>query len=133
MFCTHCGKEIDDKAVVCIHCGCPTANKNKEERGFTEAYLLCWFLGSLGIHRFYTGHTITGVIQLLTMGGCGIWSMIDFVTMSFNKFKDIDGNELKDYNKTLGMIGFGVWIVGISIMLLVLLIMVIAIASSASS
>ena len=33
------------------------------------AILLCLFLGSLGIHRFYLGYTLIGVIQLLTFGG----------------------------------------------------------------
>lgn len=30
MFCSKCGKEIDDQAVVCIHCGCPVESANKE-------------------------------------------------------------------------------------------------------
>ena len=29
MFCSKCGKEIDDSAVVCVGCGCPTSNYNK--------------------------------------------------------------------------------------------------------
>ena len=37
------------------------------------AILLCFFLGSLGIHRFYLGYTLIGVIQLLTFGGLLIW------------------------------------------------------------
>lgn len=43
------------------------------------AALLCFFLGGLGIHRFYLGYTTIGIIQLLTAGGCGIWVLIDFV------------------------------------------------------
>lgn len=31
MFCHHCGKEIDDDAVVCIYCGVDTKNLNKEK------------------------------------------------------------------------------------------------------
>lgn len=45
------------------------------------AILLCFFLGSLGIHRFYLGYTTIGVIQLLTAGGCGVWVLIDFIRL----------------------------------------------------
>lgn len=43
------------------------------------AAILCFFLGGLGIHRFYLGYTSIGIIQLLTGGGCGIWALIDFI------------------------------------------------------
>lgn len=45
------------------------------------AILLCFFLGSFGIHRFYLGYTTIGVIQLLTAGGCGVWVLIDFIRL----------------------------------------------------
>ena len=32
MFCSKCGKEINDEAVVCIHCGCPTSNYEKKTK-----------------------------------------------------------------------------------------------------
>lgn len=43
------------------------------------AAILCFFFGILGIHRFYLGYTWQGVVQLLTGGGLGIWTLIDFI------------------------------------------------------
>jgi len=57
--------------------------------------LLCLFLGGFGIHRFYTGHTVIGVVQLLTFGGCGIWALIDFILIIVGSFKDKQGLPLK--------------------------------------
>ena len=47
----------------------------------TTAILLCFFLGFLGIHRFYMGYTLIGIIQLLTGGGFLIWMVVDFVRL----------------------------------------------------
>ena len=52
-------------------------------------------MGVIGAHRFYTGHTTIGVIQLLTLGGCGIWVLIDFVMLLLGNFKDAEGNVIK--------------------------------------
>jgi len=49
----------------------------------------------LGVHRFYTGHTAIGIIQLFTFGGCGIWALIDFIMILMGNFKDADGNIIK--------------------------------------
>ena len=54
--------------------------------------MLCFFLGGLGIHRFYVGKTATGVAQLITLGGCGIWVLIDFIMILLSKFTDAQGN-----------------------------------------
>lgn len=37
------------------------------------AVLLCFFLGTLGIHRFYVGKIGTGVLMIVTLGGLGVW------------------------------------------------------------
>ena len=56
--------------------------------------LLCFFLGSLGIHRFYLGYTIIGVIQLLTFGGFLIWVIVDLIRLIIGSLKDYEDNDL---------------------------------------
>ncbi len=56
--------------------------------------LLCFFLGYLGVHRFYTGHTKVGIIQLLTGGGLGIWALWDFIQILRGKYVDNEGHLL---------------------------------------
>jgi TM2 domain-containing membrane protein YozV len=51
------------------------------------AIILCLFLGVIGIHRFYLGHTLIGVVQLLTLGGFGIWALIDFFRLIFGSLQ----------------------------------------------
>ena len=58
------------------------------------AILLCFFLGGLGIHRFYLGYTLIGVIQLLTFGGVLIWAIVDFIRLITGSLKDSEGNDL---------------------------------------
>ena len=55
------------------------------------ALLLAFFVGGLGIHRFYLGYTWQGVVQLLTLGGCGIWSLIDFIRILVGDLGPKDG------------------------------------------
>jgi TM2 domain-containing membrane protein YozV len=66
----------------------------KSEKSNTVALLLCFFLGFLGAHRFYVGKIGTGVLMLLTLGGLGIWNLIDFIIIIVQKFTDSDGNVL---------------------------------------
>lgn len=81
-----------------------------QPKSYTATLLLSFFLGGLGIHRFYTGYIGFGILQLLTLGGCGLWSLIDFICICFNNYKTADGQPLAEYNKILGMSMFGIWI-----------------------
>jgi len=58
------------------------------------AVLLCFFLGSFGAHRFYVGKIGTGILMLVTIGGLGVWTLIDFIMLLISKFSDKDGNLL---------------------------------------
>lgn len=69
-------------------------NTNKEstdipsEKSAVVTLLLCIFLGGLGIHRFYVGKWVTGILMLLTGGGLGIWYLVDIALIVSNKFTD---------------------------------------------
>ena len=61
------------------------------------AFLLCFFLGPLGVHRFYVGKVGTGIVQILTIGGLGIWALIDLVMILCGAFKDKAGNAVTEW------------------------------------
>jgi hypothetical protein len=124
MYCRNCGNEVSEKAVMCVACGTPPKAGNKfchnckaesspdaaicmkcgvslknelapgEGKDWLTTLLLCFFVGVFGVHRFYTGHTVIGVVQLLTLGGCGIWVLIDFIIIIIGTFKDSNGHLL---------------------------------------
>lgn len=123
MYCRNCGKEVNDKAVVCVNCGVPPlAEKNfcptcgaatsanqvvcvkcgsslaahsfaNTSAGSSQvvALLLCIFIGGLGIHRFYLGYTWQGVVQLFTLGGCGVWTLVDLIRIITGDLKPNGG------------------------------------------
>ena len=59
------------------------------------AFILSWLLGAFGADRFYLGYTGLGVLKLITLGGCGIWALIDFIMVGMFAMKDAQGNSLK--------------------------------------
>jgi hypothetical protein len=69
-----------------------------EAKSWQTALLLCIFLGWLGVHRFYVGKAGTGLLMLFTLGGLGVWALIDFILICCGKFTDKQGNKLsKNY------------------------------------
>ncbi len=73
------------------------AKANGKGKSQLVALLLVIFVGVLGIHRFYLGYPIAGIIQLLTLGGFGIWALIDLIMIITGDLKPKDG----DYTETL--------------------------------
>ncbi len=67
----------------------------KSEKDWLVTLLLCIFLGGIGAHRFYAGKIGTGILQLITVGGCGIWTLIDLIMIITGKFEDKDGNAIQ--------------------------------------
>lgn len=93
-FCQNCGSETDVAAEMCTKCGVRLAGAAGEGKDWLVAILLSVFVGSLGIDRFYLGYIGLGVLKLLTLGGCGIWWLIDLILIATDKMKDSDGNPL---------------------------------------
>jgi TM2 domain-containing membrane protein YozV len=85
------------------------------EKSAVAALLLCIFFGTFGIHRFYVGKWITGILMLLTMGGLGIWYLIDIALIVCNRFTDGTGRVIELAKKPAPlktvMTIFSVWIV----------------------
>jgi len=61
------------------------------------ALLLVLFVGGIGIHRFYLGYTTIGILQILTLGGLGIWTLIDLIRIITGDLTPKGGS----YDKTL--------------------------------
>lgn len=100
-YCGQCGAKLDSGSRFCANCG---ASKNqdletriikKSNKSALTALLLCLFLGPFGIHRFYVGKIGTGILMLLTVGGLGIWSLVDLIRIACSDFTDSDGNYLE--------------------------------------
>ena len=98
MFCKHCGKEVNDKAVVCVHCGCSLVDQSDSPAKNRVIYvILAIFFGCFGVHNFYAGYNGKAIAQLLItfIGGffiipaliVWIWAIVDIVTVN----KDASG------------------------------------------
>jgi TM2 domain-containing membrane protein YozV len=59
--------------------------------------LFAFFLGGFGAHRFYLGKTGTAIAMILTLGGLGIWAIIDFIMAVAGAMKDKEGKLIKKW------------------------------------
>ncbi len=108
-YCHACGSVIDAAAVVCPFCGVSQSGAlagaaygmelagGASDKRLLIGVLLCVFGGVLGLHRFYAGKVGTGVLQLLTGGGLGIWWLVDLVMLATGNFRDKDGRRIAEW------------------------------------
>jgi len=97
MFCQSCGGVIKKEAEICPKCGVRIKVQNTVTLSkWSTVLILSIFLGAFGADRFYVGKTGTGILKLITLGGCGIWSIIDMILIIAGKFKDKEGNVIRN-------------------------------------
>ena len=97
-FCRSCRKVISSLAPTCPHCGATTGLRVAPEGASPKtrlvALLLCFLFGMIGVHRFYVGKIGTGILQILTLGGFGIWVLVDLIMIIVGSFTDKQGRPL---------------------------------------
>jgi hypothetical protein len=108
--CSHCQTELElslDTAspgdvIECPACETnievPSSGSGASTKKRLVAFLLCFFIGGLGIHRFYVGKTGTGIAQILTAGGLGVWVLVDLIMILCGSFKDKQGLPLTQWS-----------------------------------
>jgi hypothetical protein len=76
--------------------GGSSSGGRRSEKSWTTTLLLAVLVGVIGAHRFYVGKAGTGVLQLLTFGGFGIWALIDIIMIVVGNFTDNQGLPIKN-------------------------------------
>lgn len=104
-YCKDCGRVIHINAEICPNCGVrqmPPPNNRQEqiinnemEQRWLITLLLCFLGGVIGLHNFYNRKIGYGILQILTVGGFGLWVLIDLIMIVTNNFKDKEGNYIR--------------------------------------
>ena len=92
-YCSNCGAETLPSTEVCAKCGTRVARVS--EKDLSTTVLLSFFLGVFGVDRFYLGYIGLGILKLLTVGGLGVWALVDLVLIVLEKLPDAQGNPLR--------------------------------------
>ncbi len=99
VFCRACGKQLHISAPSCPGCGAlqSVTAAGASDKTIVPALLLCFFVGYLGIHRFYAGKVGTGILYLFTFGLLGIGVLVDLIMIVMGSFTDSNGKKMTQW------------------------------------
>jgi TM2 domain-containing membrane protein YozV len=90
-------------ALIQVPAPAPPVAQSGEQKSKIAAGLFGIFLGGLGVHRFYLGYTLFGVLQIVaTVATCGVvgplWGLVEgiMILAGAGITKDASGQPLKD-------------------------------------
>lgn len=67
------------------------AKKGVKQVNWILVLIMSIFFGSLGVDRFIMGKVGTGILKLITLGGLGVWWLIDLILIATKyEFKGIE-------------------------------------------
>ena len=88
------------------------------DKSFIVTWILAWFLGVFGADRFYLGKVGTAILKLVTLGGLGIWALVDLILVLTGVQRDKHGRKLQEYDRYKKLawgITLAVWVLSIVI------------------
>jgi TM2 domain-containing membrane protein YozV len=72
----------------------PQTGGNGQGYDWTVTLILAIVVGAYGVDRFYTGNITLGILKLITLGGCGVWWIIDIIMIVTGTYTDVYGRPL---------------------------------------
>jgi len=70
------------------------SKSNKRKVNWVVTLIMSIFFGWIGVDRFIMGHVGLGILKLITLGGCGIWWLIDIILIATkHEYRKVEWSE----------------------------------------